>query len=185
LIGENEFDRALADLSQNIELLTDLLDREPQLAQARDALYRSHGIRAGILDRTGKDLEACDEWQLVVNLSAPAERSNNRLFLILGMSKSIRHREAVAEVDDLSAEADVRDDAQFLWNLAKVCSLSIASANRERSNPAHEPTVREYRAKADLLLARAQAVAEPNDWESLAKEIQTDPGFDAFRTMQQ
>lgn len=78
----------------------------------------------------------------------------------------------------------MRDNSQYLWNLAKICSLAIASAERDvttDSAGARDVATNELVGKARQYLLQAKAVAKESLWEQLAAEIMTDTGFETLR----
>lgn len=89
LNADNNPEQALADLSKNISALEGVLKQEPQLAYARDVLYRSHGARANILDARQRFSESTVDWEAVVALSSESERTKHRLLLALARAQTI------------------------------------------------------------------------------------------------
>jgi serine/threonine protein kinase len=183
LNANDQVDTALADLAQNVTQLNELLELEPQFALAREMLYRTHGTRANILDARHRYVESAEDWDQVVALTPEGNRSKMRLLRGITRARTPDFAEAVADAERLADEPDVRDNPQYLWNLAKICSIAMTSS--EQHLPADLPdrssVVDEYGAKGNGYLARSRAAAGVKLWLELYGELALDADFAALR----
>jgi eukaryotic-like serine/threonine-protein kinase len=72
--AEGDLDAALAGLDKNVAVLEAALKREPNAIQAQNALYRTYGTRAVLLEAAGRHAESVAAWERVVALAPAAER---------------------------------------------------------------------------------------------------------------
>jgi hypothetical protein len=120
-----------------------------------------------------------------VLLSDESRRPGHRISLALALAHTDRHARAVEEVESIAEHPDVRDNAQYLWNLAKVCSLALVSAahqspDRTTERASHEIEI--YATKATDYLTRAKSAADKSLWSQLSAEVMTDKGFGPLRS---
>jgi tetratricopeptide (TPR) repeat protein len=104
--------------------LEPIVRREPNLVDARTALYNAHGGRAQLLERMGRYAEAVRDWEHVVELSAADQKDHWRVQLALGCAAAGDDHRAMRLVEDLKASLPqlAPEDAM---GLAKVCNLAI------------------------------------------------------------
>jgi tetratricopeptide (TPR) repeat protein len=73
--NEGDLDAALAGLDKNVAVLESALKREPSANQAQNALLRTYGTRAVLLDAAGRHAESVAAWEKVVAMAPAAERA--------------------------------------------------------------------------------------------------------------
>jgi tetratricopeptide (TPR) repeat protein len=184
LNANGQVDTALADLAENITELTALLALEPQFALAREMLYRTHGTRANILDAQHRYVESTGDWDQVVALTPQDNRSKMRLLRAITRARTPEFANAVADAALLADEPDVRENPQYLWNLAKICSIAMASSQQDApADPSnHTSLADEYSEKGNRYLARSRAAAGVKLWLQLYAELALDADFAALRS---
>jgi hypothetical protein len=86
-------ERAEALLAEAIGRVTPLLEREPDLAQARDLLYRLHGALTQSLETDGRFADALTHRARALSLMTnTAERDHLRFFQALTLARAGDHR---------------------------------------------------------------------------------------------
>ena len=167
---------AITKFERAVELADAVRTREPELTAARERAIEAHGSRGLALANAGRDAEAVPEWDLVVELAAPAQRAGHRATRAVILARAGQHRRAAAEAADLAAGPN--PDADTLYNLACVFGQTVAAV---RADPAagfftRAALAEAYAAAAVALLRRlhADGYFRPPD---RAKNLRTDSDF--------
>jgi eukaryotic-like serine/threonine-protein kinase len=167
--------RALESLdwfAKAIPLLEGILEQDARVSAARSFLRNAYANRAESLDRLNRYGEAVAAWDRAIELDEGSMRSRFRLPRAYGLSRSGKHREASAAVDELAQIANL--DGATLFNLACV-EAQCAAAARD------DPALREsYAARAFALLGRARSAGYFKDATGI-DQLRKDGDLDALR----
>jgi tetratricopeptide (TPR) repeat protein len=180
---EGQVDKALADLAKNVAALTAALAKEPGEFPARDALHRTYGVRAQILDATKRYAESAAAWEQVVATSLPATQNVNRQYLAEALARAGAHGRALDVTEAATAALPEKPGWDHLYHLAGVCGLAAAAA---RADPALASDERDRSAAraAGLcvrLLGRIKETVTAEGWDELRQKLPRDARFDSLR----
>jgi tetratricopeptide (TPR) repeat protein len=119
---------ALAAYARAVAALQALLDQEPRLVEARDALRDAHAGQARALDRLGWHVEAVRDWEQAANRDDGSQRAVLQLGRAISQARdSGSHEQALTKAELLAKGSD----APTLEGLARLCALA-SEGNGER-----------------------------------------------------
>jgi tetratricopeptide (TPR) repeat protein len=169
----HKFADSLEWYARAIATLDPIVAAEPRLVTARRFLSFAHEGRAESYDGLGRYAEAGADWDKAVALSPPAELGKFRAGRAASRLKAGRVAEAVAEVAELTKDADW--DAGQWYDFACVYSLAAGKDAAKREG---------YAARAVELLRQAVAKGYA-DADHMAKDTDLDPirGRDDFKKL--
>jgi tetratricopeptide (TPR) repeat protein len=150
-------ERAEAIFNEAIGRVTPLLEREPDLAQARDLLYRLHGALAQSLEKGGLFAGAVTHRARAISLmSNPADRDHLRFIQALTIARAGDHLRAWDELVSLEPLLEGRSP-EYTTHLAEVCAACLDAAGRDASPKAddRDALLRRFGEKGRALLARS------------------------------
>jgi tetratricopeptide (TPR) repeat protein len=87
LASLGRFETALADLEKNVTSLEVALKKEPSAIQVVNAMYRTYGTQAVLLERIGRHAEAVAAWERTVALAPPTEQKACRASLAAAQAR--------------------------------------------------------------------------------------------------
>jgi tetratricopeptide (TPR) repeat protein len=183
LAGRGRTDQALADLAKNVPALEAVLAREPNDNAARNALTRSVGTRAVLLDGAGRYAEAAAAWERLVALVPPAEQSAYRLSLAQSLARAGKYDRAVEAAEAAVAGLPAKTGYDQFGPPVGVCTAILAGlANDPTLSAAHR---RGLTARAGTtartLLEKAKAALPPEQW----RQLRADPALASLRNVRE
>jgi serine/threonine-protein kinase len=185
LAGQGQTEKALADLGKNVALLEKARQQEPDHALVRDMLYRTHGVRAQLLEGAKRYREEVIDRKRVVEVLEPGiEKEYQRLFLAMAYARSGDHANAFAEAEALgAAPPHPASEYQQFDHLARVCAIALTALGEDSSLATRDRDAQKerYAAKAVELLAKAREAAGPAEWKRLVPGLLMDRTFQPLR----
>ncbi len=119
-------------LTQAIEHLAPIVDREPAWDDARSALLNSHGALAALCEADGRYAEAARQREEAVAVSKPDDKEEAQFYLAMALARAGEHRKAWSLVAALRPTLAKRP-AEYHFHLALVCSVCLA--RRKKTAP--------------------------------------------------
>ncbi len=165
LIADKKEDEALADMAENVKMLTRLFESEPNDSSVRDGLRRSHGMTATVLENQKRYAEEVAHRRRVADLAEPGEEAGDRAYVAWALARAGDHAQAVAEAE---AVAGLKGHNLF-FHLAQTCSLAATKARGDAalSSADRDGKAEEYAALAVRMLARCKEADQAGgkaDW---------------------
>jgi len=115
---------SLESLNKAIDILAPIIEKQPELDDARIFLRNAHWGRAQTLDQLGRHPHAMTDWDRAVALSADPERGSARAGRAGSRIQAGQVAEAVAEIDELTKASG--------WSASQwydfACVYALASA---------------------------------------------------------
>jgi tetratricopeptide (TPR) repeat protein len=174
---------ALDWLDQSVRVLEAVLKKEPRQTFARRFLADAYQRRVTTLGQLGRYVDALHDLDQLLELAGGVKSDPWRLLRADALARAGRHGPAMAEADELAARPSM--DADMLYNLACVCSLSSAATRRDDTLARAEQDSRaeQYAARAVGLLKRAKAAGY---FKSAARleDVRQDRDLDPLRGRQ-
>jgi tetratricopeptide (TPR) repeat protein len=102
--AKHQHEEALAYVTRNVAMLEAALKREPDHADLRDALRRTHGVRATMLDALKRYPECVKVWEQMMAYASPADAASARFTLVQLLRRAGELNRAIAEADTLRLE---------------------------------------------------------------------------------
>jgi tetratricopeptide (TPR) repeat protein len=112
--AEKRREAALAYVTRNVAMLEAALNREPDHADLRDALRRTHGVRATMLDELNRYPECVKAWEQMMQYSSPADAAGPRYTLVELLRRAGDLNRAIEEADVIRKEL-TRSPAASGW----------------------------------------------------------------------
>jgi tRNA A-37 threonylcarbamoyl transferase component Bud32/tetratricopeptide (TPR) repeat protein len=183
LLANKQRDAALSELTKNIADLTPLLLREPESADLRDRLLRSHGFRAEIYAQDKRFAESLADTQKTVECAQPDDRELRRLFLAMAYARAGKHAEAIAESKALAAHMTEKTPFVHRTHLASVCGIAAKSVAQDAtmSEPAKTSCEAAYVAVGLEQMREARRAVNYLEWLFEMPEFLANPDLTPLR----
>ena len=187
LLGNKERDAAVAELTKNIADLTPLLRREPNSADLRDRLLRSHGFRAQIYAEDQRFAESLADTQKSVEYAQPDDRELRRLFLAMAFARAGKHVEAIAESKALTVRMTDKTPFARRTHLACVCGVAAKALAEDpsMSEPAKTSSAAAYVAFGLEQMRKAKRTVNYLEWLIEMPEFLANPDLAPLRAAPQ
>jgi tetratricopeptide (TPR) repeat protein len=165
LMGEGKRDEGLATVSRSLPLLEQARRREPEQTRFADLLYRTHGVRASLLEQLGRLPESIADLEQAASLASPGDRLVLRLSLVLLHLRAGNHQGSAAEADRAAEEAlTLRVEAHWTTLSRYYLQAADQAAKDMQLSPEERQRLSErYRAASATMLGRA-ATAPLRRW---------------------
>jgi tetratricopeptide (TPR) repeat protein len=165
LMGEGKRDEGLTTVSRNLPLLEQARRREPEQARFTDLLYRTHGVRATLLEQLGRIPESIADLEQAASLASPGDRLGLRVSLVILHLRMGDYQGGAAEADRVAKEALDRHDDTHWANLSRFYrqAADLAEKDMQLSPEERRRLCERYRAASATMLGRA-ATASLRRW---------------------
>jgi tetratricopeptide (TPR) repeat protein len=166
---------ALAELDKTVALLEPLHRAEPAHVLIRDALYRTFGAQATMLDRQGRYADAARAYEKVVEYATDG-RDMHRLELAQLLARGGAWERAVEVADDLAGRIPAIGAGDWLHRLPRIYALAVAAA---RKDPRLSPGERTARTtccaqQAAAVVTQARQLLPAAEWKKYRAALVTD-----------
>jgi tetratricopeptide (TPR) repeat protein len=175
LANQGQEAAALAGLDRTVALLEPLHRAEPAHVLLRDALYRTFGAQATMLDRQRRYADAARAYERVVEYATDG-RDMHWMELAQLLARGGAWERAIEVADDLAGRIPAVGAGDWLHRLPRVYSLAVAAA---RKDPRLSPGERTARTtccaqQAAAVVARARQLLPAAEWKKYRAALVTD-----------
>ena len=180
LLDTEGLDPALKVYGRGIELIEEVLRKEPSFSVARENALNLHGARAQAYESRSRFAEAVKDWDRVIELAEGPRRPTFRLRRAVALIRGGDHARAAAEAESLVAEPECTPDVRY--NAACVFALahSAALADDGLSATAQVKQAEGYARRAIAVLEKLKSDGYFRQDGSL-NDLRTDPDFNSLR----
>jgi tetratricopeptide (TPR) repeat protein len=183
--SEGKTEDAIRDLDNSIAMLNDALKREPNHVMFRDRLYRTHGVRAEILDANERFAESAADWDKVLEFCAsPQSADSHRPVMALALVRCGQQDRAVALIEDWSKRLTAATPPDQLSNSAAVYALALESLRSNNQMSVQQPSdgvAEKYVERALHFLGKAKQAYGAQGWPAEAAKISQDKRFKSLQ----
>ena len=167
---------ALHDLQDNLAAVQPILAQEPNLTRARDAVFRTYGVMASILEQQERWSEAVNAWDHVLEFGTPLKATIHRVLLAKALVRANDYERAVRELALVQADPKVQQDADYPWEFTRIYSQAIGLVRQDHklSDDDRQAREAEYGKLALAAIASAKSLANADEWQVMAGQLESD-----------